>query len=329
MLTSGPSTKLSSREVWTLAFGATAVSFHYGVPPRYLQPSWLCVKKPSGRSWVSQLWYRIWETHFICCKECCTKRSDIALDRVCYSKGSNASSILKFSNTHICCTVLHYTQLLCSLQLLSNLILTLDRYGNYKIFVCPSSTACLFSSGQRWGYVVNGISIFATKYATVCRKVCKALKLLLCSAVPMHMGWLLLVGWLQFGQYLQLSGVQWILHGFSKNLTWSLPSHPNQMPRTNLINWAFPHTLSWTLPQAFVSTEELCLLNWACCELFLVSTFSQLSSFHTTILWMNNWQVQSFCTLDSHRSAIKTPELVPLKNILVFQNTDTQFSWTE
>ena len=31
--------------------------------------------------------------------------------------------------------------------------------------VCPSSTACLSSSRQRWGYVVNGISIFATKYA--------------------------------------------------------------------------------------------------------------------------------------------------------------------
>ena len=27
--------------------------------------------------------------------------------------------------------------------------------------------------------------------------------------------------------------------------------------------------------------------------------------------WINNWQVQSFCTLDSHRTGVKTPELVP------------------
>ena len=35
------------------------------------------------------------------------------------------------------------------------------------------------------------------------------------------------------------------------------------------------------------------------------------------MLWMNNWQVQSFCALDSHRDAVKTSELVPPKNILL------------
>ena len=121
---------------------------------------------------------------------------------------------------------------------------------------------------------------------TVCRKVFQALKLLLCSAVSMPVGWLLLVGWLQFGWHLQLFGVQWILRGFSENLTWNLHSHPKQMPRTNLISWAFLHTPSRTLPhlyyipkesqssmlaKTFVSTEELFLLHWASCELFRCS----------------------------------------------------------
>ena len=36
-----------------------------------------------------------------------------------------------------------------------------------------------------------------------------------------------------------------------------------------------------------------------------------------SMLWMNNWQVQSFCALDSHRDADKTVELVPPKSILL------------
>ena len=46
------------------------------------------------------------------------------------------------------------------------------------------------------------------------------------------------------------------------------------------------------------------------------------------MLWINNWQVQNFCTLDSLRTAVKTTELAPLKNILFFQITDSQYSWT-
>ena len=44
------------------------------------------------------------------------------------------------------------------------------------------------------------------------------------------------------------------------------------------------------------------------------------------MLWMNNWLVQILCALDSHRTAIKTSQLVPPKNVLLFQNTDSRFS---
>ena len=36
------------------------------------------------------------------------------------------------------------------------------------------------------------------------------------------------------------------------------------------------------------------------------------------MLWMNNWQVQSFCILDSHRTAVKTSGLAPPKNFYQF-----------
>ena len=38
-----------------------------------------------------------------------------------------------------------------------------------------------------------------------------------------------------------------------------------------------------------------------------------------SMLWMNNWQVQSFRTLDSHRTAIKTSELARRKTLFSFK----------
>ena len=42
--------------------------------------------------------------------------------------------------------------------------------------------------------------------------------------------------------------------------------------------------------------------------------------------WMNNWQLESFRTLDSHRTTIKTSELASWKTFTFFQNTHLQFS---
>ena len=36
-------------------------------------------------------------------------------------------------------------------------------------------------------------------------------------------------------------------------------------------------------------------------------------------LWMSNWQVQSFCALDSHRTIIKTTELARQKTFFAFK----------
>ena len=38
-----------------------------------------------------------------------------------------------------------------------------------------------------------------------------------------------------------------------------------------------------------------------------------------SMFWMNNWEVQSVCTLDSHRTAFKTSELVPRKTFFSFK----------
>ena len=38
-----------------------------------------------------------------------------------------------------------------------------------------------------------------------------------------------------------------------------------------------------------------------------------------SILWMNNWQVESFRALDSHRTAVKTSELARQKTLFSFK----------
>ena len=44
-----------------------------------------------------------------------------------------------------------------------------------------------------------------------------------------------------------------------------------------------------------------------------------LASVAGSMLWMNNWQVESFCALHSHRTTVKTSELARWKTLFSFK----------